>query len=387
MKDRLQFLTKPLGIFNKLWFQMAIVVTLLILILFVILDLVVLSTGEKTFSTVLQTAPQVEVVPIGDDNFIITQKPAVTYKFNANKIDPLIQSFRERFSNSMLLVIFLALLGALGIGILSSKIVTNQFQHLANGMRNLRKSNYKVALEPTGTDEFDSLTEEFNSLVAELQKMDELRKDLISDTSHELKTPLTSILGQLQGIQDGVLVADSDRVASLIDQANRLSDLIERLQSYSRLRGNALKLKLEPVGIHDLVAKVSKDYKDKLATAKIKFTNKVKKDFKLKADRSLLEQIFNNLVENAYRYSKAKEIVVSNTDTEIIFTDNGVGIPAEHLPYIFERFYRVEKSRNRETGGLGLGLAIVKEIVEAHGWKIRVESTKGTKFVIETQPD
>ncbi len=375
MKINLPSLKKFLNIFNKLWFQMAIVITLLISVLFVILNFAVLSTGEHTFSNVLENAPQIEVVPIGEDSFLVTRP--TSYRINPAKIDPLIQSFRERFANSMLLIIVLAVAGALTIGLLSSRIVTNQFRHLANGMQNLRKSNYKVALEPTGTDEFDSLTDEFNSLVLELKKMDELRKDLISDTSHELKTPLTSILGQLQGIKDGVLKADKAHVDNLIDQANRLNDLIERLQSYSRLRANTLKLKLEKVKLRDLLNKLEKSYSEKLATAKIKLVNEVPSRFTIQADKTLLEQLFINLIENSVRYSKAKEITIAVSDNKISFSDNGIGIPANHLPYIFERFYRVEKSRSRETGGLGLGLAIVKEIAEAHGWKVKAESNKG----------
>ncbi|MBL8014710.1 MAG: two-component sensor histidine kinase [Candidatus Doudnabacteria bacterium] len=365
-------------ILTSFWFQIACVMSGMFILLFGIGNLIVFNTGSDTFLTVVRDPEfQVQTIP-GTGNVIVT--PFV----EAQRVTPLHERFRERFQSSLMSVTLIAGLASIIIGVAASQIITSQVKTLRGGMKSLRSNNYRVKLDRTGTAEFDELINEFNNMVDELHKVEELRKDLISDTSHELKTPVTSLKGQLEGIRDEVLEATPERIKTLLDQVDRLQNLVDTLQTYSRLRSKAVELKKDDVAMKELVDELALQNETALKKAKVKLKNEISGDLRLRADRHLLAEVFQNLIDNALRYAKATQITISASGNVITFADNGKGIDAKHLPYIFERFYRVEKSRNRATGGMGLGLAIVKEIVEAHGWEISAQSEKGLKVLIRT---
>lgn len=399
-----KFLNRLRNIFRRLSVQVAVINIILFMLVFGILAAFTFSRSEEAFTTVIGSSivvrrdafgnpvfvqqPTVQAVPADQLN-IIQFEPDGT-----KRVVPLDVQFRNRFWESMLSVLVVSL-GLSGLGaLIISLVVLSPLSKLKNGMTKLREDNYKQELDLDGPAEIENLMLEFNSLAKQLQRVEDMRKDLISDTSHELKTPLAGLKAQLEGVRDGVLELDKKRTGELLKQVNRLDELVESLQSYSRLRGKSLKLNIKKVGLRKLVQSIGNQFEDRLAAAGIHLRLNINSKLTISADEDLLSQIFTNLFENALRYSQASEIVVSasvgkadknegsgnvnNESAEIKFEDNGVGIPTDHLPFIFERFYRVEKSRSRETGGLGLGLAIVKEIIEAHGWKIQAES-KGEK--------
>lgn len=377
-------MNKIKSFFSKISVQIALIVSVLCISLFIVLNNVLLQQSQQSFTTIVQT---IRVSPYRAPLYVSSNDPTIL-TFNADgtiKLKPLQEQFTELFQSSIFRVGALAVIASLIIGFLTSRLFTRPLKDLQNGLNKLRDNNYKTKLEKTGTEELDSVIDDFNRLTEELKRVETLRKDLISDTSHELKTPLTSLLGQLQGVKDGVLELDEKRINSLIDQVDRLNNLVEKLQEFSRIRNKNYKLNLEKANLCDIVEEIVSQYQDKFNRNQINVTIDIPHDFKLKADKGLLKQIFINLIENTLKYAKASEIKISFDDNKLIFEDNGIGVSKEHLPYLFERFYRVEKSRNRNTGGLGLGLAIVKEIVETHSWKIEVKSeeNKGTKFVIE----
>lgn len=377
-------MNKIKSFFSKISVQIALIVSVLCISLFIVLNNVLLQQSQQSFTTIVQT---IRVSPYRAPLYVSSNDPTIL-TFNADgtiKLKPLQEQFTELFQSSIFRVGALAVIASLIIGFLTSRLFTRPLKDLQNGLNKLRDNNYKTKLEKTGTEELDSVIDDFNRLTEELKRVETLRKDLISDTSHELKTPLTSLLGQLQGVKDGVLELDEKRINSLIDQVDRLNNLVEKLQEFSRIRNKNYKLNLEKANLCDIVEEIVSQYQDKFNRNQINVTIDIPHDFKLKADKGLLKQIFINLIENTLKYAKASEIKISFDDNKLIFEDNGIGVSKEHLPYLFERFYRVEKSRNRNTGGLGLGLAIVKEIVETHSWKIEVKSeeNKGTKFIIE----
>ncbi|MDD5567154.1 MAG: ATP-binding protein, partial [Patescibacteria group bacterium] len=296
------------------------------------------------------------------------------------------EHFKNKFQLSLLLIGLIALLGAVGIAFLISKIITRPLNKLGTGLKKLRASHYKLRLEENNSEEFNTLIKEFNGLAAELERAEELRKNLISDTSHELKTPLASLVAQLEGIEDGVLTLDQERVKLLREQVARLYELTEGLQDYASLRSHFIKPQFKNLRLKEVLDKTMEQFKDRLADKKIAVRVNMSDDYALTADPSLLTRVFTNLLDNAIRYSQAKNIMIAATKEQITVADDGVGIPEQHLQDVFERFFRLEKSRNRKTGGLGLGLAIIREIIESHGWKIHAripENNQGVEFVID----
>jgi two-component system, OmpR family, sensor histidine kinase BaeS len=290
----------------------------------------------------------------------------------------------QRLNRSINTVTFVAIGFSILLGFFAARFITRPLHRLNLGLRNLRQNNYKFKLKKIGTKEFDDVIMEFNKLVKQLDQTESLRKDLISDTSHELKTPITSLLGQLQGVKDGVLRMDESRVELLYNQVDRLNQLVEKLQEYSTVRSKGANLQPTDIGLNEVIKQIKETYKCAAEEQGISIESQVSDTPKVKADKYLLPRIIGNLVDNAIKYSKGNLIEIKLEDNQIIVGDDGIGIPDEHLPYIFERFYRVDQSRNRETGGMGLGLSIVKEMVEAHGWKIEVKNRKprGLEFII-----
>ncbi|MFA5070722.1 MAG: ATP-binding protein [Patescibacteria group bacterium] len=370
---------------NKIGFKVALLIILLVASLLIFVNIFAMSRGERIFTDVygLFTGPNIfppERMPYSDDPFFIFPGPQKGELLTPG------EHFRTRFENSLIIIGLAAFLGAIGIGYLTSRTVTKPLNKLSGGLKKLRQSHYQLRLDENESAEFNAIIQEFNSLAAELQRVEELRKNLISDTSHELRTPLASLTAQLEGLQDGVLKLDNERIKSLKEQVDRLTEMTEGLQDYAVLRSQSVKIQRQDIILKDIIDKLMGFYKEKLAKNKMAFAAELPENYTLNADAVLLSQVFTNLFDNALRYSKAQNITLFADEKQIIFADDGVGIPPEHLQDIFERFFRLEKSRNRLTGGLGLGLAIAKEIVEAHGWKISAripENKKGTEFVID----
>jgi signal transduction histidine kinase len=283
-----------------------------------------------------------------------------------------------------------ALACAIGIGYLISRTIAKPLDKLSDGLKKLRQSHYQLRLPgDSGSEEFNEIVKEFNSLAAELQRVEELRKNLISDASHELRTPLASLQAQLEGVQDGILKMDPDRIKLLQTQVARLHELTNGLQDYAYYRSQSIKIEKKPVLVRAFVVKIISAYSSRLEEKKIAVKLDIPERLTIDADSALLERIFNNLIENAIRYSQAAQVTINASEKQIIFSDNGIGIPPEHLNNIFERFFRLDKSRSRSTGGMGLGLSITKEIVEAHGWRIQAQAPAdghGVEFVIDINP-
>lgn len=301
-----------------------------------------------------------------------------------------VELIRKQFNDTLLHTLIFA--GALGLlmsliaGIVFSIIITQPLRELREGIRNLKKSKFKKKLSKTGESEFDVVIEEFNDLANELEYQETLRKELISDVAHELKTPLTSITGQLQAMIDGVFKADQDRLKTTLKEVERLNELIDKLNEYSRLRAKISDKKVVSLNLFKIVNELIKDFEFQTNNASIKIENIVNKDLFVNADIFITTTIIRNIIDNSIKYSKGSKIIISSTDRSFTISDDGVGIPENDIKKVFERFYRVEKSRNRQTGGLGLGLAIVKEMCEIQGWEVSAQNNhngQGVSFVIK----
>ncbi|MDP3026036.1 MAG: phosphate regulon sensor histidine kinase PhoR [candidate division Zixibacteria bacterium] len=222
--------------------------------------------------------------------------------------------------------------------------------------------------------------------ITELKKTERVRKDFVANVSHELRTPLTSIKGFVEALRDGAIndPEKSLQFLSIISQhADRMNKIVTDLLQLSRIESKDFTLKIEPFFLKELLDEVSSTLKnsaqDKSQILEISLPSP---DLQISADRHWIIQALTNLVDNAIKYTPEKgkiriEVKDKGESVEIAVIDNGIGIPQKDLPRIFERFYRVDKGRSRESGGTGLGLSIVKHIIEAHAGKVEVKSQEG----------
>jgi two-component system phosphate regulon sensor histidine kinase PhoR len=257
----------------------------------------------------------------------------------------------------------------------------------------------KKVLQVIGTALHDSDDENIGALVVlnditRLRHLENIRREFVANVSHELKTPITSIKGYVETLQEGAIDDKKNArkfVEIIFKQADLLNMLVDDLLSLSKIEQGAergeVQLSREPV--RRIIEAAISAYRAKASERRIRVTLHCREEIVVKANTRLLEQAIGNLLDNAIKYSEpggSVEIDVTQSKAEVTITvnDHGGGIAPEHLPRLFERFYRVDKGRSRELGGTGLGLAIVKHIVQAHGGDVTVESApgKGSAFTI-----
>ena len=221
--------------------------------------------------------------------------------------------------------------------------------------------------------------------VTEMRRLETVRTDFVSNVSHELKTPLTSIKGFVETLLEGAL-DDKEHAQQFLkiiqEHTNRLNNLINDLLDLSYLESGESALVKEPVDLRELTDKVLSGFGVMIKKRSVLVKNEIPADVAVSADRAKIEQVFTNLIDNAVKFNKEKGqlVITARADAgELMVSvqDSGIGIPVKDLPRIFERFYRVDKARSREMGGTGLGLSIVKHIIELHNGAVGVESTEG----------
>lgn len=238
--------------------------------------------------------------------------------------------------------------------------------------------------------EFSGLARSFNRMAAELQRAEQVRRNLTADVAHELRTPLHIIQGNLEGVLDGVYEPTPEHIADTLEETQLLSRLVEDLQLLSLAEAGELPLRREQVIVSDLLADVVTSFGGQADAAGVSLQTKLPDDapdLALTADTDRLEQVLGNLVANALRHTPSGGAVIlsasaGNRAAQIMVADTGSGIPAGDLPYVFDRFWRGDKAR---TGtGAGLGLAIARQLVLAHGGRIEVTSEEGigTTFTV-----
>jgi signal transduction histidine kinase len=238
-------------------------------------------------------------------------------------------------------------------------------------------------------DELAQLAYRFNQMAARLDQTETMRRQLIGDVAHELRTPLTIIKGTMEGLMDGVLPAEKETYQQVHQEADRLQGLVADLQELSRVESGSVPLQLKRIPVDRLVSAVTGRMGQLFADKGVQLRPDLPAHLPaLLCDEDRLTQVLVNIVGNALKYTPEGGLVQisaagRNHMVVLAVRDSGVGIASEHLPHIFTRFYRVDKSRSRASGGSGIGLAIAKSIVEAHGGQIWVESEgdgKGSSF-------
>ena len=236
--------------------------------------------------------------------------------------------------------------------------------------------------------EIDNLINSINELSRELYKMENMRKNLTSDISHELRTPLTSIQTHLEAMIDGIWEPSKERLNSVNEEVIRLSHLVNQLKNLAKFDSYEDKLNLKNENLTQLIKNIIYNNESYALDKNIRIKYELE-DVNANIDKEKISQVIINLISNAIRYTNLNgEILIKlykkSDFIKIIVKDNGIGIPEESLGYIFERFYRVDKSRCRNTGGTGVGLTICKSIVDLHKGKIEVKSklNEGSEFII-----
>ena len=310
-------------------------------------------------------------------------------------MDDLFTSFRAAFNEALLLAAFAAVLAAGVASFFVARQVVAPLQAMTRASQRIAEVKYgervPVPFQLGQEDELGSLALSFNQMASHLEQIEAMRRQLIGDVAHELRTPLTTIKGSMEALMDGVLPADETTYQQVYREADRLQRLVRDLQELSRVEAHAHELHRRPVEVGPLIqgvaARLMAQFEEKGVTLHVKSSLDLPS---LMADEDRLTQVLTNLLGNALQYTPTGGLVEvsaeqKNNEIQIIVTDTGIGISREHLPHVFDRFYRVDKSRSRAGGGSGIGLTIARHLVEAHGGRIGVESEeagKGSAFVI-----
>lgn len=280
-----------------------------------------------------------------------------------------------------LLALFMGLF-AFVLGLVLGKRISAPLEELSAAIHLVARGKLDKRISLTGDQEFVQLGHDFNIMAQNLQEAETYRQRFTADLSHELRTPLTLLRGQLEGMQAGSIPADNENVTLLLDEVIRLSRLVKELDNLALLENHRISLHITTFTVSELLDRllpVHLAMQDKDIVFNVKVGNDVEQ---ITADHDRLLQILLNLLANAGQHAdKGGKINLSiqREQEHLLFSiaDNGPGIQPGDLPHIFERFYRVDDSRNRRDGGMGLGLAIAKGYVEAHNGKIWVKSTPG----------
>jgi signal transduction histidine kinase len=301
-----------------------------------------------------------------------------------------LREFRLSFFEALKYAAFAAIVAALAVGIFFSRRVIAPLRAVMAATQHISDGHYDERVHVDGADEISQLAAHFNQMAEKLEGVESMRRRLIGDVAHELRTPLTVIKGSMEGLMDGVLPATSETYSEIHRETDRLNHLVDDLQELSRVEARAYQLDIRSVDVSNLVATVVKRLGHQFDDKRVTLTSSLPRDpMQILADEDRAIQILTNLLGNALQYTPSGgqvslDVSRAGNEAQFLVKDTGVGIPPEHLAHIFDRFYRVDKSRSRQNGGgSGIGLTIAHHLVEAQGGRIWAESageSKGSVF-------
>ena len=280
---------------------------------------------------------------------------------------------------------------AVGIALLVTFILSRRIRSpvkaLSFAARRLGQGDFSQRVSVVDKTEMGEFARTFNSMAGELEKAEQMKRTMIADIAHELRTPLSNIIGYLEATHDGVLKADINTLRTIEEEAVLLSRLVDDLQELSLVDADELKLICHVEDISEIIKQAVKAKQPQIANKGLSLLVDLPDTLPaVIIDSQRISQVLRNLLDNAVAHTAEGSVTVSarqqDKQVQIDVVDTGEGIPEEDLPNIFERFYRVDKSRTRATGGSGIGLTIAKRLVEAHGGSIEVHSEegKGSRF-------
>jgi signal transduction histidine kinase len=343
--------------------------------------MVSVSLSDQPFDALVPSQPGMPTEPLTNTNVVGTlhivhgELPDI----NRSALQLTYNTIGSNFIRTGILAGVLAIL----LTFVISRRILSPVKALTKATRQFGKGDFSQRVKYKGKGELGELSSSFNSMADNLEQTQRLRRNMVADVAHELRTPLSNLKGYLEAISDGVVQPDATTIHSLNEEAATLSHLVEDLQELSLSDAGELKMKAQPEDITRLIKETITAIQPKAADKNLSLTSDLPETLTpVNIDSHRIKQVLYNLLDNAIAHTgRDGRITVTAREhdklVEVSVADTGEGIPPADLPLIFERFYRVDKSRTRATGGTGLGLTIAKRLVEAHGGTIKVESKVG----------
>ncbi len=300
-------------------------------------------------------------------------------------------SVRGAMTTALAVATVAAILTAVAVSLFVTRRIVAPIQAMARASTRIAAGRYGERVPVPSADELGELATHFNQMAETLERIEARRRDLIADVAHELRTPLASIAGYMEGLLDGVMPAQPETFHRAHREAIRLQRLVDDLQELSRAEAGQVPVHPRPVEVRGLTEAAATRLRPQFDDKDVALTVDVPRGLPpVLADPDRIGQVLTNLLGNALQYTPAGgrvEIRARREDgsVAIAVVDTGIGIPAEHLPHVFDRFYRVDRSRARASGGSGIGLTIARHLVEAHGGSIHAESAgpgRGSTFTV-----
>ncbi len=320
-------------------------------------------------------------IPIGEAGIFIMNAPL-----------PPVEATSEILAKQLIYISIIMILAGSAIAYVVSRHFTRPIKMLGKATGEIAKGNFNITVEDNRKDEIGRLAKDIKEMAVELKKTDKLRKELIGNISHELRTPLSLIQGYAETIRDisgDNKVKRNEQLDHIINATDRLKHLIEDVLSLSKIEAGLVKIQREPIIIKDLLDKVAEAFAVMAENKQIKLEIKNLEEIIIFADRLGMEQVFYNLIGNAFKFTEEEGTIcvsgeVENGFLKIVVEDNGIGMEQDEANHIWERYY---KGKDNNSQGTGLGLAIVKGILEAHSFRYGVlsEKGKGAKIWIEME--
>ncbi len=362
---------------NQMWVRISLTYIVIVIFLFLIPSVVYLTIQADEITLAVIEGDGLENSPSNSES--------------ATLYDRLINTPHTSLVRGLIRIFLSISMVGILVGVISSRGLAAPLHNLAEAAKAVGSQDLSRRIEVKGTEEVREVAIAFNAMAEALEKADGLRNNMLADIAHELRTPLTVIQGNLRAILDDVYELDKVEVARLYDQTRQLSRLVDDLHDLALLEAKQFSLDLNDLDLIGVVHDVSAIYlpilKDQNLTLDLDIPDTIPA---IQGDCARITQCINNLLNNAIRHTAGGgEITIQlsarEESVDLTIKDTGVGLDKEHLPLVFDRFYRVDPDRNRRTGGSGLGLAITHALVLAHGGTITAASggkDQGTEFTI-----
>ena len=339
------------------------------------------TVGETITSTVFNAGTPIELENKTVGMLLLNTLP------NRN---PLEDAFLHRINDSLLVSAIITFVLALILGAILSRTITRPIRELTSATHNMANSNFSQQVPVRSHDEIGELAASFNKMNDDLARSFNLRKQMTADIAHELRTPLSLIIGHAEAVHDGVLPPSKENFEIIREEADRLEQLVNDLRTLSLADAGELSVDFQIVDVNKLIGDIQTHYLAPFNQKRIALNVELDSAIpQASLDPIRFSQVVTNILDNALHHTPEEGRVVMSTkqienQIEIIIEDNGEGVTPEEAAHLFDRFYRADPSRTREreTGGSGLGLAIAKSIIEMHKGKIWVESEKGRRMKV-----
>jgi signal transduction histidine kinase len=294
--------------------------------------------------------------------------------------------YDESVTTVVIAAVLVAGVASVGLAVLMGRMLARPLREVGAAARRVADGDYRARVPREGPEEIASLADSFNQMAMSLEEQERMRRDFIANAAHELRTPLTNLQGYLEALRDGVITADRSTYESLHEEADRLVRLSRSLDALAEGDAAAGPPELRPIDLAAAVRSAVELAQPAIDRAGLRVELSSPPSVPARANPDHLAQVLANLLSNAVRYTPAGGSIVVRVerhpdDLLVSIANTSEPIPPDDLARVFERFYRVEKSRDRARGGAGIGLAIVKQLVEASGGRVGAESLDGqTRF-------